>query len=58
MSKSGDMRENARKLKEVADGTSDEKKKARFYKMSKSWSKLANAQARLDSEGHEENTNS
>jgi hypothetical protein len=53
MTKSGDMRENARKLTEMADGTPDENKKARLGKMSKSWSTLANTQARLDGEGQE-----
>jgi hypothetical protein len=48
MSRSGDMRENARKLGEIADGASDEKKKARYRGMSKSWTSLANTQARLD----------
>jgi len=58
MTKSGDMRENARKLKQIADDTPDQKKKARLGRMSKSWSSLANTQARLDGEAHEDNTNS
>jgi hypothetical protein len=47
------MRENARKLTEMADGTPDKDKKARLGKMSNSWSRMANTQARLDGEGHE-----
>jgi hypothetical protein len=55
MTKSGDMRENARKLTEIADGASDETKKARYRRMSRSWTSLANTQARLDQESPEGN---
>jgi hypothetical protein len=54
MSRSADMRENARKLKEIANETRDEKKKARLGRMAKSWSSLANTQARLDGDGQED----
>jgi hypothetical protein len=56
MSKSGDMRENARKLTEIANGAGDEKKKARYRGMSKSWTTLANTQARLDQESPQDNS--
>jgi hypothetical protein len=51
MTKSGDMHDNARKLKEMAEDTPDAKKKRRYGKMSRSWTRLANTQARLDGEG-------
>ena len=58
MSKSGDMRDNARKLKEMAHDTPDANKKIRYGRMSRSWTNLANTQARMDGERLDENPES